>query len=189
MASNGMDVDVEKSAVVAATTPVTTAITTTVSSCEGSPGVSEAAEMSAVYSSEKNSTLPPSSSSWLQRLKMFNDRIEGLSGFEARGISRVMPDEREQPSLWDDISVTLLWFSANISLNNLAVGLFGPTLFSLGFLDSAMCAIFGALLGSISTAYMSTWGPQSGNRTMVSSNFQRAPPPPQQESPPLIRVF
>jgi purine-cytosine permease-like protein len=30
-----------------------------------------------------------------------------------------------------------------------------------------MCAVFGAFLGSLSTAYMSTWGPQSGNRTMV----------------------
>ncbi|KAK1753640.1 permease for cytosine/purines, uracil, thiamine, allantoin-domain-containing protein [Echria macrotheca] len=103
----------------------------------------------------------------LSGLKALNARIEGLSGFEARGITRVLPEERQPPSLWDDISVALLWFSANISVNNLAVGLFGPLFFGLGFLDSAMCAVFGGLLGSISTAYMSIWGPQSGNRTMV----------------------
>jgi hypothetical protein len=104
----------------------------------------------------------------LSRLRAINSRIEGLSGFEARGITRVLPEERLPPSLWDDISVALLWFSANISVNNLAVGLFGPLIFGLGFLDSAMCAVFGGLLGSISTAYMSIWGPQSGNRTMVN---------------------
>ncbi|KAB5515473.1 permease for cytosine/purines, uracil, thiamine, allantoin-domain-containing protein [Coniochaeta sp. 2T2.1] len=101
------------------------------------------------------------------KLRQFNDWIEGLSGFEARGITRVQPEERNPPSLWDDISVGLLWFSANISMNNLAVGLFGPYVFGLGFLDSAMCAVFGSLLGALSTAYMSMWGPQSGNRTMV----------------------
>jgi hypothetical protein len=102
------------------------------------------------------------------KLRQLNDRIEGLSGFEARGITRVPPEERNEPSLWDDISVALLWFSANISVNNLTVGMFGPMVFQLGFLDCAMCAVFGALLGALSTAYMSIWGPQSGNRTMVS---------------------
>lgn len=103
------------------------------------------------------------------KLRQLNAWIEGLSGFEARGITRVQPEERNPPSLWDDVSVALLWFSANISMNNLAVGLFGPLVFGLGFLDSAMCAVFGSLLGALSTAYMSIWGPQSGNRTMVSS--------------------
>ncbi|KAI1848615.1 hypothetical protein JX266_005474 [Neoarthrinium moseri] len=101
------------------------------------------------------------------RLALWNARVESLSDFEARGITRVPPSERRPSSSWDDISVALLWFSANISVNNLAVGLFGPLIFSLGFFDSAMCAVFGGLLGSLSTAYMSTWGPVSGNRTMV----------------------
>jgi purine-cytosine permease-like protein len=101
------------------------------------------------------------------RLVSWNARLESLSGFEARGIARVLPSERRTPSLRDDVSVALLWFSANTSVNNLAVGLFGPLVFNLGFLDSAMCAVFGALLGSLSTAYMSIWGPVSGNRTMV----------------------
>lgn len=101
------------------------------------------------------------------KLGQLNARIEGLSGFEARGITRVPPEERNEPSLWDDISVALLWFSANISVNNLTAGMFGPILFGLGFRDSALCATFGALLGALSTAYMSIWGPQSGNRTTV----------------------
>ncbi|KAJ7447494.1 hypothetical protein FB451DRAFT_1290457, partial [Mycena latifolia] len=103
--------------------------------------------------------IPPSSSSPLNILKKWNAAIGSLSGFEARGISLALAG--------DDVSVALLWFSANISVNNLAVGLFGPLVFGLGFLDSAMCAVFGGLLGALSTAYMSIWGPQSGNRTMI----------------------
>jgi hypothetical protein len=118
--------------------------------------------------SDAPDTAPSSEKSPLSGLRAFNARIEGLDGFEARGIARVLPEERNEPSLWDDVSVALLWFSANISVNNLAVGMLGPLLFGLGFLDSAMCAVFGGLLGSISTAYMSTWGALSGNRTMVS---------------------
>lgn len=100
-------------------------------------------------------------------LRRANTRIESLAGLEARGIARVLPEERQLPSRIDDLQVALLWFSANISVNNLAVGLFGPLVFGLGFLDSAMCATFGGLIGSLSTSYMSIWGPRSGNRTMV----------------------
>ncbi|KAL6405041.1 Purine-cytosine permease FCY21 [Ilyonectria robusta] len=100
-------------------------------------------------------------------LRSLNDRIEGLAGLEARGIERVPPDERQPASHAADLQVAVLWFSANLSLNNLATGLFGPMVFGLGFLDSALLAVFGTILGACSTAYMATWGPQSGNRTMV----------------------
>lgn len=106
--------------------------------------------------------IPPNLSRW-------NQRIENLSGLEARGITRVLPHERHGASVMGYIQMSLLWFSANISANNLAVGLLGPLLFGLGFLDSAMCSVFGILIGSAATAYMSIWGAQSGNRTMVSS--------------------
>jgi len=101
------------------------------------------------------------------RLKIWNARIESLANLEARGITRVLPEERQDASMWNYVQMALLWFSANISVNNLAVGLFGPLVYQLGFVDSAMCAVFGTLVGSVSTAYMSIWGAQSGNRTMV----------------------
>ncbi|ORY60268.1 permease for cytosine/purines, uracil, thiamine, allantoin-domain-containing protein [Pseudomassariella vexata] len=101
------------------------------------------------------------------KLRQLNQVLESLAGFESRGISRVPPSARQPPSRTADLQVAVLWFSANISCNNLIVGLYGPLLFQLGFLDSALCAVFGALLGSLSTSYMSIWGPQSGNRTMV----------------------
>lgn len=97
----------------------------------------------------------------------WNRAIESIQGFEARGISRVLPHERESPSLAQHIQMMLLWYSANLTANNLAVGFLGPLLFDLGFLDSALCVVFGCLVGSLPPAYTAIWGPQSGHRTMV----------------------
>lgn len=116
-------------------------------------------------SSEK--TTPPSA--LFSKLRHLNERLESLSAFEARGIARVPPDERQPPSIAGDVQIALLWFSANISCNNLIVGLYGPMLFQLGFLDSAMCAVFGAFLGSLSTAFMAIWGPKTGHRTSTNT--------------------
>jgi hypothetical protein len=97
----------------------------------------------------------------------WNRWIESLRGLEARGITRVLPEERKVPSRLDYLQMSILWFSANVTANNLAVGLLGPLLFDLGFLDSALIATFASFVGSLGPAYMSIWGAQSGNRTMV----------------------
>ena len=97
----------------------------------------------------------------------WNHWIESLRGLEARGITRVLPEERKVPSKMDYVQMSILWFSANVTANNLAVGLLGPLLLQLGFLDSALIATFACVVGSIGPAYMSIWGAQSGNRTMV----------------------
>ena len=157
--------DVEKAAVAAQVADGGGGILLSGNSDEETGATSSASTNNAVGAA--TSSPPRSSSSFLEGLRRLNARLEGLAGFEARGITRVLPSERQAPSRAADLQVLLLWFSANISVNNLAVGLFGPLVFNLGFLDCAMCAVFGALLGSCSTAYMSIWGPQSGNRTMV----------------------
>jgi hypothetical protein len=100
--------------------------------------------------------------------KRWNNRIENLAGFEARGLARVPSDEREIPP-GGYLQMFMLWFSANTVILVVAVGLTGPLVFGLGFLDSSMCAVFGTMLGAASAAYMGTWGPASGNRTMVSA--------------------
>ena len=125
---------------------------------------------------EHVATSPPSSSTEISKLpwfKRWNARIEGLTGFEARALARVHESERHPPSKMALLQMLLLWFSANLMINNLAVTLTGPLLFGLGFVDCALCAIFGVALGALSTAYMATWGAVSGNRTMV--RFQNAP--------------
>ncbi len=110
---------------------------------------------------------PHTSTSTLIR---WNAKIESLAGLEARGIVRVPPDERYAPSTFGLVQMALLWFSANLTANNLTLAMLGPLVYELSFLDSALCAVLGGLLGSCGAAYMGTWGPESGNRTLVSSN-------------------
>jgi len=102
-----------------------------------------------------------------EKVSRWNRAIESIRGLEARGISRVPSHEREAPSSAGYVQMVILWYSANITLNNLAVGFLGPLLFNLGFLDSAVIVTFACLVGSLGPAYMAIFGPQSGNRTMV----------------------
>lgn len=46
-----------------------------------------------------------------------------------------------------------------------------PTVYALSFQDGALCAAFGSLLGSLVVAYITTWGPVSGNRTMIFTRY------------------
>jgi hypothetical protein len=86
---------------------------------------------------------------------------------EARGIQRV--DERERHALtWVTyLQVFLLWVSINLAANNITLGMLGPVVYELSFLDSALCSVFGAVVGSLAAAWSATWGPISGNRTLV----------------------
>ena len=101
-------------------------------------------------------------------IAQWKSQIESLKGLEARGISRVLPHEREAPSARGYMQILLLWYGANITANNLAVGFLGPLLFNLGFLDSALIVVFACWLGAVGPSYVATFGPRSGQRTMVS---------------------
>lgn len=90
---------------------------------------------------------------------------------EARGIQRVEPDERQDLSLLGYSQVAIMWFSVNLAANNITLGMLGPAVFSLGFLDACMTSVFGAIVGSLVVAYIATFGPKSGNRTMIFSRY------------------
>jgi hypothetical protein len=113
----------------------------------------------------------PIRSPLLTTLSRWNTKIESLAGLEARGITRVLPSERHGANWLTDAQMVFLWFSANVTANNLAVGFLGPLLFGLGWSDSVAIAIGGVLVGSLGTAYLSVWGAASGNRTMVAARF------------------
>ncbi|KAJ5627278.1 hypothetical protein N7528_004705 [Penicillium herquei] len=117
--------------------------------------------------SEPSSSLGPQNA-----FTRFNDRFTSLDLVEARGIERVPESQRmKDVTAGDYMQMALLWFSTNITANNMAVGMLGPLDYSLGFVDSALLATFGALLGAAGVAYMGTFGPASGNRTMVIARF------------------
>ncbi|KAJ5186292.1 hypothetical protein N7449_011056 [Penicillium cf. viridicatum] len=118
--------------------------------------------------SEPSSTLHPPKNAF----ERFNARLGQLNFFETRGIERVPLDERKpKVTSADYMEMALMWFSVNITANNMAVGMLGPSSYGLGFVDSALCATFGALLGAAGVAYMGTFGPASGNRTMVVARY------------------
>lgn len=110
------------------------------------------------------------------RFARFNERIERLSGLEARGITRVLPEEKYHGGAQIYPQMALFWFSINTAVNNLAVGLLGPLVFNLGYVDSVLLTVFGCALGACGSAYTSTWGAESGNRTMVRSSHRRLEP-------------
>lgn len=100
-------------------------------------------------------------------VKRFEDQLVEYN-IEARGIERVEESERHVLSWVAYVQVFLLWVSINLAANNVTLGMLGPAVYSLSFRDSALCSVFGAFVGSLAAAWAATWGPVSGNRTLVS---------------------
>ncbi|KAH8700353.1 putative nucleoside transporter [Talaromyces proteolyticus] len=90
---------------------------------------------------------------------------------EARGIQRVEENERQKLSWVACLQVFLLWVSINLAANNITLGMLGPTVYELSFRDSALCSVFGIFVGSLAAAWAATWGPISGNRTLVFGRY------------------
>lgn len=90
---------------------------------------------------------------------------------EARGIQRVLPEDRHDLRQLGYAQIGILWFSINLAANNITLGMLGPAVYYLSFFDSCMCAVFGMLVGCLPVAYIATFGPRSGNRTMVFARY------------------
>ena len=90
---------------------------------------------------------------------------------EARGLQRVLPSESHEVNRLSYIQAFRTWISMNLAANNITLGMLGPAIFYLSFRDTALCAVFGCLIGSIPVAHICTWGPRSGNRTLVFSRY------------------
>ncbi|CAK7221831.1 Vitamin B6 transporter [Sporothrix curviconia] len=99
-------------------------------------------------------------------------RLEKKLGFEARGIERVPEALRDRQATFADYAqMSVIWFSSNITANNIMVGLLGPLLFGVGLVDAMVLGALGAMLGALGTAYLGTFGPMAGCRTMVVSRY------------------
>ncbi|KAL4755060.1 hypothetical protein BDW72DRAFT_200410 [Aspergillus terricola var. indicus] len=96
---------------------------------------------------------------------------QNVKGLETRGIEPVRIEERQPVSASASFHILLTWLSMGMALNNLVVGTLGTVVMQLSFLDAALCALFGNLLGCVAIGYMCTWGPRSGHRTLIVSRF------------------
>lgn len=100
-------------------------------------------------------------------LAYWNAKVEGLAGLEARGITRVLPEEKHDSGKKDYLQMLALWFSMNLVVTCIIAGLLGPLVFQLGWVDCVCIVIFANALSACAPSYISTFGPESGNRTMV----------------------
>ncbi|KAB8074036.1 hypothetical protein BDV29DRAFT_191250 [Aspergillus leporis] len=94
-----------------------------------------------------------------------------IKGLEARGIEPIPLEERLKTSPSASLQMLLMYLSMGMALNNMVVGSLGTLAMKLSFADAALCAIFGNLLGGMTIGYMSTWGPRSGNRTLIVTRY------------------
>ncbi|KAF4220392.1 hypothetical protein CNMCM8980_009668 [Aspergillus fumigatiaffinis] len=111
---------------------------------------------------------PAKSTSSFQRWTL---RLCRLAGVETQGIQRVAVDSRQPAGPDDYTRIFLLWLNSSLTANNIIVGLYGPSYYGLDLATASVCGVFGSILGSIAVAYMSTWGPRSGHRTLVVTRY------------------
>lgn len=125
-----------------------------------------------LYAAETTNRRNPVGSRLGSLLRAFEHQLIEYN-FEARGVQRVGVDERMKRNSWMTyLQVYLLWISINLAPNNITLGMLGPAVYGLSFRDSALCAVFGALVGSLVASWMATWGPVSGIRTLVCDSYR-----------------
>ena len=124
------------------------------------------------YLAQANSSKEPKEP--LGRLGLYLSQFERQLikyNLEARGVQRVEPHETHTQTWKDYVQAFLMWISVNLAAVNITLGMLAPTVYALSFKDAAFCAVFGSLLGSIVVAYVATWGPISGTRTMIFTRY------------------
>ena len=105
--------------------------------------------------------------SWVKRIE--NQLLK--YNVEARGIQRVEPEQTHSLTWKHYVQAFFFWVSVNLAALNNTLGMLAPTVFGLSFKDAALCSFFGSLLGSLGVAYVATWGPISGNRTLIVTRY------------------
>uniref|UniRef100_A0A060TJQ0 ARAD1D48642p n=1 Tax=Blastobotrys adeninivorans TaxID=409370 RepID=A0A060TJQ0_BLAAD len=103
----------------------------------------------------------------IEPLHKFEKFMQHLKA-EVRGIEQVPMEEKTDTSLWYTAS---MWMGGNMVLATFSLGALGITTFGLSFWDSVCCIIFFNLLGGMSVAFFSTFGPRFGLRQMVLSRY------------------
>ncbi|RDW62428.1 hypothetical protein BP6252_11861 [Coleophoma cylindrospora] len=127
---------------------------------------------SSLRAEEENGEVISTTPEALNLLQRYANKLDAIVGLEARGIERV-PDElrRRKPAVWDYFQMGIIWFSANCTANNMTVGILGPLAYGLGLKDAMLCCTFGTIFGSACVGYIGSFGPISGNRTLVIARY------------------
>lgn len=92
----------------------------------------------------------------LRVLRRAEEWIDSKVGIELRGIDRIPEEEKQPPSQWN---IFLLWWSLNVHVGVLPLGVLGPA-FGLSLKASIAASVLGTALGALCTAYTGTLGPR-----------------------------
>ncbi|CAK4034359.1 Purine-cytosine permease fcyB [Lecanosticta acicola] len=104
---------------------------------------------------------------WYAKLQ----RLAGRFQVEQRGIERVPEDERTDVGFKALLNTSTMWLSANMVVSSFAIGILAKPLFYLGVADAMLVCLFFNLIGIMTVAFYSTFGPVFGLRQMVLSRF------------------
>jgi NCS1 family nucleobase:cation symporter-1 len=92
----------------------------------------------------------------------YGDRVMAV---EPGGIEYIPDDERHGRPL----RLFWTWVSPNMEFATVFVGVLPIAVFGMGFVDASIAIVLGTLLGSITHAVLSSWGPKFGIPQMVQS--------------------
>lgn len=120
-----------------------------------------------LHLSNHNSTPPSKFTAYITHF----ERTLIKYNIEARGVRRVLPHECHTLTWRSYLQPFSLWSSINLAAQNVTLGMLAPTVFALSFRDASICAFFGSLIGSTGVSYIATFGPISGNRTLIFARY------------------
>ncbi|KAF8587193.1 hypothetical protein K439DRAFT_1630897 [Ramaria rubella] len=90
------------------------------------------------------------------------------AGVEARGIERVPESERQDKH---SIGLILLWFSVNLVLTTVPIGMLAQQVFTLTFPHAVATTLGFGIIGSATVGFVASLGPRFGMRTMVITRY------------------
>jgi NCS1 nucleoside transporter family len=103
----------------------------------------------------------------LQALHKGEAWMDRKLGVETQGIDRIPEEQKQPPSIWN---IFLMWWSLNVHVGVIPLGLLGPE-FGLSLRQSIAASITGIVLGAMTTSYTGTLGPKLGMRQIATSRY------------------
>ncbi|ONH66558.1 Purine-cytosine permease FCY2 [Cyberlindnera fabianii] len=99
----------------------------------------------------------------------FFDSLASVLHAEKKGIERVTEEERDPNETV--FSSASMWFSANMVIASMSLGMLGQSIFGISFWQSFFVIIFFNIIGLIPVAFFSMFGPEFGLRQMILSRY------------------
>lgn len=103
----------------------------------------------------------------LRQLRKGEEWLDRKVGIELQGIDRVPEEAKNPPSI---LNVFLLWWSLNVHVGVIPLGLLGAE-FGLTLRQNIAACVIGSALGAICTGYTGTLSPKLGLRQIAVSRY------------------